>query len=226
MLARPAAHLTSAALRIGGLPQVRLDPPDPATAREFDRFTADNVDRSAHATTVRPPGELAVYLRWLAAHRDVLFHGTKQADLGELHTKRLTSDVTDFGAQQAVFASDDPIWAMYFALLRRGDTFGSTRNGSLAAVGAEPCRRRYFLSVNHGHEPALDPGWLYVLPRKGFHSERPWYGVLDTAHWVSEVAVRPMVRMAVGLEDFPLADAVGRHSRDESLARTLWNARR
>jgi len=50
---------------------------------------------------------------------------------------------------------------------------------------------------------------VYALPRAGF--EREWGN-----KWVSAGSVRPLLRVPVGLEDFPLRDTViGLSSRDE-----------
>jgi hypothetical protein len=70
-----------------------------------------------------------------ALREDVLFHGSSRDDLDVLEPVRRSRDTTEFGDQEAVYATSDPVWAMYFALLRRGRPF-STRNGSIGAAGA------------------------------------------------------------------------------------------
>ena len=214
------------ALSAWGLPTVPGDPVSPATARAYETFTRERVDGSAAVTPIEPPGEPLPYLRWLAANRPVLFHGSGRAGLTELRTDRETGDSTDFGSQQAVFASDDPLWTMYFALLRRPPELTSTRNGSWSAVGAT--KRFYFFSVNAGvpEEAVLGPGWLYVLPRQQFVVQPPAFGVLHSAQWVSPQPVRPLACVAVEPADFPFAGRIGRHRPDESMWRTAWDARR
>lgn len=165
-------------------------------------------------------------LRWLAEHRPVVFHGSGRGDLNVLEPIRLSSDVTPFGNQEAVFASDDPAWAMWFAILRRGDGFSSTRNGSIGIAGRSPSSRRYFFSVNDGALTAqrFGPGFLYVLPRDSFQREPPMLGVLDSAQWASPQAVRPLVRLSVDPDDFPFLDRVVTHHAREPVFATILRA--
>ncbi len=110
-------------LALLGLPQLPPLPQfDAATRRTYEEFTEDPFGS-------RPPGHPSTYLRWLAANRQVLFHGSQRGDISELRPDRESTDSTAFGNRRAVFATDDPVWAMWFALLTRGPDFRSTRNG-------------------------------------------------------------------------------------------------
>jgi hypothetical protein len=147
------------------------------------------------------------FLQWLRTHRPVVFHGTKRDDLDVLKGVRFSRDATAFGDQQAVYASDDPIWAMYFAVLRKGGAMNWTRN-SCSRVGDRP--PRYAFAVNEG---ALGPGLLadgaiYVLPSESFRSDKKEFGVIDPCHLVSSEPVTPLARMRITPFDFPFADAI------------------
>lgn len=207
------------------LPTLPIRPVDPATEAAYQEFTAEHVDVvRPDVPTLEAPGPIVAYLQWLATHRRVMFHGTKRGGLDELRILRETRDESDFGDQQAVFASDDPVWAMFFAVLARDGALTSTRNGTMSTVG-DPLRRRYFLSVNEevGAGEEKSAGWMYVLPPEGFVSERPRYGHLYTSHWVSREPVRALVRFAVQADDFPLP--IVRHPAGESILRTIRRAR-
>jgi hypothetical protein len=151
----------------------------------------------------------------------VLFHGSQRGGIEELRIERETGDSTAYGRQEAVFATDDPVWAMWFALLARGPGFRSTRNGVWSIRG----HRGYFFSVDSDDAEVLTDGWLYVLPRDGFTPEPAVAVVLQSGQWVSHKPVKPLARLAVAPSDFPFADIVGRHSSGDSMVRTLWNAR-
>src|SRR5207247_1192655 len=101
-------------------------------------------------------------------------------DLRELSTVRRSRDATAFGDQQAVYATNDPVWAIYFAILRRGRM--STRNASLGMAGERLYPRWYLFSIRRedGGE-RFAPGSLYVLPRATFVSQPPLLGAIDTA---------------------------------------------
>jgi len=213
-------------LRHSRLPEVPAIPLDDATGLAYREFTAANLDGAAGGpvAALEPPGPLLGYLRWLAAERRVLFHGSRRGGLDELRTQRETRDAREFGDQTAVFASDDPVWAMFFAVLRRDGDFRGTRNGAVSVVG-DPLARRYYMSVNAEVAPGTEKtdGWLYVLPADGFEAEPPRWGHLDLSHWVSRRPVRPLARFAVTAADFPVP--IVRHADRESELRTIWRAR-
>ena len=129
--------------------------------------------RSGWPTTFRNPAEgptptprpLVPYLYWLQETQPIVFHGSQHRALVELTDERKSRDTTAYGDQTAVFASQDPIWAIFFAVLRR-DAIRSTYNASLGA-DAGVRGRRYFLSVD-GDSVLFAPGALYVLPDSGF----------------------------------------------------------
>jgi hypothetical protein len=211
-------------LRIAGLPC--LEPPvlDVRLRSRLD----DAADRllegdAASLSSLEVPR--VEFLRWLADRRPVLFHGSSRADLEALEPIRLSRDTTTFGNQQAVYATNDPVWAIYFATLRRGRRF-STRNGSLAPAGGRVYPRWYFFSFNQPGKAGAQfgDGSLYVLPRAGFVSEPPLRGLIDTAQWVSADAARPLVRVDVGAEDFPFRELVVTHREREPMLVTWARA--
>lgn len=189
--------------------------------RAFDSYTWSQVDG---VVNLRPPGPIAAYLRYLG-RCGLLFHGSKDADLDELRTNA-PNDSREFGRQNAVFATHDPLWAMFFALANR-PAARSIRNGSVASVAALD-RRRYFLSVGIRDSSAslTTPGWIYVLPADGFRREPPLGGVLDTGQWVSTEAVRPLAKARILPDDYPLLDAMRVHGSSETMVATVWRTRR
>jgi hypothetical protein len=151
------------------------------------------------------------FLRWLATHRDVVFHGSPRGDLTELSTVRASRDATEWGDQQAVYATRDPVWALYFACLRRDRSWTGTRNGTLGAAGGAFYPRVYFFVHNRGSESPerFGPGSLYVLPAESFEADAPLFRVLDTSHLVSRVPVAPLARIEVSPSDFPFRERIG-----------------
>lgn len=189
---------------------------DPSPRPEYEELNLQD--------PARPPGDLTAYLSWLATHRDVLFHGSQRGDISVLRPDRESGDSTAFGNQRAVFATDDPVWAMWFALLTRGTAFRSTRNGAWSIRGSH--NRHYFFSVDTDLPDAdiLTAGYLYVLPRAGFTRE-PSAGLVRSAQWASPSPVRPLARLVVASDDFPFAGAVARHTPADSMLTTLRTVR-
>jgi len=129
------------------------------------------------------------FMRWLGANRPVVFHGSQRNDITELSTERKSRDATQFGNQTAVYATSDPVWAIYFAVLRRDGGWRGTRNGSMG-IGRG---RYYFFAHNRGSESTerFGPGSLYLLPPDTFEAQPPLLGRIDLAHLVSRVSVTP-----------------------------------
>jgi hypothetical protein len=177
-------------------------------------FAAAAHELLAGRTTAIPEQRLD-FLRWLAEHRAVVFHGSPRDDLRELSTERRSRDSTPWGNQQAVYASTDPVWSIYFACLRRDRGWTGTKNGSMGQAGGPLYPRRYFFAHNRGSASPerFGPGSLYLLSRAGFVADKPLAGVIDTAHLVSREPVEPLARIDVGPEDFPFRDRV-RYYRD------------
>jgi hypothetical protein len=169
---------------------------------------------------------LLPYLRWLALTQDVVFHGSATGDVAELSTVRKSRDAKAYGDREAVYASQDPVWSLFYAVLDRGAHLGSMRSASLGA-DQSPIGRRYFFSVDRGvgDHRLFGDGWLYVLPAAGFEHERRALGLFDTAHRTSRRPVSPLACFAVTTADFPLRRTVGRHDDSDSVARTIWRSR-
>ena len=138
-----------------------------------------------------------------------------------LSTERKSTDTTAFGNQTAVYATADPIWAIYFAVLRRDKGWKGTRNGSLGFAG----RRFYFFAHNRGSESPerFGPGSLYVLPPDTFEAQPVRFGI-DPSHLVSKVPVRPVARLDVTPEDFPFRDRIHHYADDEPIWLSILRA--
>jgi hypothetical protein len=204
-------RLVWACLRLARLPG--LPPPvvDPATEARFARVA----DALLAGEAVAIPEPRLDFLRWLAQNRPVVFHGSPRDDLRELSTERQSRDTTAWGNQRAVYASTDPVWAIYFACLRRDDRWTGTRNGSMGRAGGPLYPRRYFFLHNRGSASAdrFGPGSLYLLSPRTFVADEPLAGAVDTAHLVSHEPVTPLARLDVTPDDFPFRDRI-RYYRD------------
>lgn len=187
---------------------------------QFEDLTRSAVDSGTGAAieySLDPPK--AAYLQWLAGNRDVMFHGSRRPSLPLLGVNRESSDLGEFGNQRAVYASSDPIWAMYFAVLNRANpNFRGTHNGCLVVKSSRRSYTpRYFFAVNEEAvtESLWSPGWMYILLKKGFESDQLVGGVIDTAHWISREAVKPLAILPVDPNDFPFRDnIIPRRSKD------------
>jgi hypothetical protein len=205
--------------RLPSLPPVVVD-------ESVEAAFAASADGLLAGETVVIPEPRLDFLRWLAEKRAVLFHGSPRNDLAVLSTDRQSRDTTAFGNQQAVYASTDPVWAVYFACLRRDRGWSGTKNGTLGQVGGPLYPRSYFFLHNRGSASPhrFGPGSLYLLAPDSFVADKPLAGVVDVAHFVSHEPVVPLARVNVTPEDFPFRDRVGYYRDREPIALSLLRA--
>jgi hypothetical protein len=190
--------LETSRLNPGGLlrmPWPRISAED---ARAFDELLE----------STPPGGEVAYDLeqpKWVFLHhlvrRGHLLHGSNELEIAGFRTRQT------FDAYQqpidAVFATDDAIWALYFAVVRReGNEYGYI-NWCLH-VREES---RYLFSI--GRDPQAEQAWttgmIYVLPSETFTHTR------DSRELTSVVAVRPRARLRVEPDDFPFRRRTMQH---------------
>jgi hypothetical protein len=193
-------------LRLARLPSL----PPPVVDAETEAGFAAAADALLAGASVAVPEPRLDFLRWLAESRPVVFHGSPRDDLRELSTERRSRDASAWGNQQAVYASTDPVWAIYFACLRRDGGWTGTRNGSMGQAGGPLYPRRYCFLHNRGSASPdrFGPGSLYLLSPSGFLADEPLAGAIDTAHLVSHAPVTPLARLDVTPDDFPFADRI------------------
>ena len=153
------------------------------------------------------------FLRYLVETRDVLFHGTGRSDVAEFEPQRQTD--YDGTWTEAVFASDDPIWPMFFATVNR-ELARSLINGCSRRLGES----RYYFSISADPRApeSWRTGWIYILPRETFRRHPAG------SEWLSPVAVRPLARLRIEPTDFPFLGDVVRHSRTEPVPKAVLRA--
>jgi hypothetical protein len=153
------------------------------------------------------------FFRHLLERRPVLLHGTGDPAIQRFEPQRQTDYDNEW--TNAVFATDDPIWPIFFAVVNR----------PVARSLINACSRRYgeshyYFSI--GTDPKRADAWrsgsIYVLPRETFrlHPSGP--------EWLSPVAVRPLARIRVEPGDFPFLGAVTQHHLGEPVGRAVVRA--
>jgi hypothetical protein len=159
------------------------------------------------------------FLCSLAARRRIAFHGT-----GDPHIERFEPrepvDFAPFGRQRAVFATSDPIWAMFYAIVDRRRYGLTLNNGCL--VLEDTGETYYYFSVSR-QSLARRPwrtGYLYFLPADAF-VEQPGDAYAGyqarVPQLASPVAVTPFARLRVAPRSFPFLGPIRGHD-DERLA--------
>jgi len=187
------------------------------TRSDFDQLlaqlTADRTNTPIDYTFPVPKWQFLCYLadRW-----GVVLHGTGDPHI-QVFEPRPSNDLTDFGAQTAVYAARDGLWAMFFAILDRQRYPLATTNACVQLVDAagQASAPQYVFGISR---PALlqkpwRTGMIYLLPGDTFVNQ-PYLRFGAYAVRVPQLAslapVTPFARLAVDPDDFPfLADIRG-----------------
>ena len=205
-------------------PPMSLDRPTRAAIDEFLSESAApdgllDVDAMLEGRGVRP----WTFLCGLADRRRIAFHGTGDSDI-ESFEPRQPIDFAPFGDQKAVFATSDPIWAMFYAIVDRDRYRITLNNGCIALLDADggPGVPHYYFSISRGalEQRPWRTGFLYLLPSEGFVEQPsgPFGGhVARVPQLASPVAVTPFARLRVAPDDFPFLAHIRGHD-DERLA--------
>jgi hypothetical protein len=157
-------------------------------------------------------GEIAYDLpqpKWWFLHHLVthgfLLHGSNEREIAEFET-RPNFDAHNVRHVDAVFASDDAIWPIYFAVVNRPVAQSYINWCDHPGNGTS----RYLFSI--GSDPRAPESWttgtVYVLPADTF---APTPG---TRELTSPVPVRPRARFTVEPDDFPFKARTLGHGRD------------
>ncbi len=156
------------------------------------------------------------FLDYICRTKDVLVHGSGNPSIKEFETRK-SNDVVEFGDRNAVYASSDAIWAMFFAILNRKVSRSLVNSCIYLYRGSERKGPLYYFSINDDAflgEP-WQVGTIYVLPKTSFErqkiSDREGFQ-LQSEQWASPVPVTPIVKLAVSPSDFPFLSSVCAHN--------------
>jgi hypothetical protein len=160
------------------------------------------------------------FLCGLAEHREIAFHGTGDPNIESFEPRR-PIDFAPFGDQEAVFATTDPIWAMFYAIVDRDRHRLTLNNGCILVTDAEGDGELpyYYFSVTAGALPEQPwrTGYVYFLPAETFVAQpaATYAGyAARVPQLASPVAVEPFARLRVSPGDFPFLAQIRGHEDD------------
>lgn len=169
--------------------------PSPRRRAELDEL----IDRALAADGVIDAAACPVPAHELLTHlvveRGLLLHGSNDVSIEVLEPR----PAVDFGTElHVVVACDDGIWPIFYAVVAREQV-----EAIFTACVHVGRRRSYVFAI--GADPAAPASWrhgaVYAQPRTGFRRE--W-----GQEWVNGSAVRPLLRVLVRPDDFPLRKSV------------------
>lgn len=185
---------------------------------EIDSQTRYNFDRllarlKAEATITQIDYTFPVpkwqFLCYLADQYGVILHGTGDTHI-QVFEPRPSNDLNEFGAQTAVYAARDGLWAVFFAILDRGRYSMSTSNACIRLVdeAGQVSEPRYVFSISHSalRQQPWRKGTVYLLPGDTFVNQPSLqFGAYEVRlpQMASLEPVKPFAHLEVAPEDFP-----------------------
>jgi hypothetical protein len=194
---------------------------DRSTRSAIDEFLAlGDADRLLDVDAfLRTRGDVTLwqFLCGLAERSEIAFHGTGDPNI-ESFEPREPIDFAPFGQQKAVFATSDPIWAMFYAIVDRDRYELTLNNGCILLMEPEGPPHYYFSITNSAlHRRPWRTGYVYFLPAESFVEQPagPYAGyVARIPQLASPVAVTPFARIQVTPSDFPFLAQIRGHDDD------------
>ena len=195
-------------------------------AMDLDGAARDEFDALlARARLMGPNAELDYaldrpkwqFLCYAAEAHGLALHGTGDHQI-QVFEPRTSDDLGEFGRQTAVYAAGDGLWAMYFAIIDRARYDMSLSNACirLADPSGQVSPPRYVFSISQAAlaQRPWRTGSVYLLPAETFMQQPSMpFGPYEVRipQLASLTAVRPLARLAVAPEDFPLLDQIRGH---------------
>jgi hypothetical protein len=149
------------------------------------------------------------FLCYLADQHGVILHGTGDPDIQHFEP-RPSNDLNEFGAQTAVYAAGDGLWAMFFAIVDRARYTMGTSNACIQLVdeAGQVSEPRYVFSISESalRQQPWRRGMVYLLPGDTFINQASLrFGPYEVRvpQLASLVPVKPFARLEVAPEDFP-----------------------
>lgn len=156
------------------------------------------------------------FLCHLADHHDIALHGSGDSNIA-LFEPRQSNDLNEFGAQKAIYAASDGLWAMFFAIVDR-DRVASITNACVRLADETGAIHGpyYVFSISQSALPAQPwrTGTVYLLPRSTFTTQPPMpFGPnqVHIAQLASFVPVEPLAKLTITPDDFPFLTQIRGH---------------
>lgn len=155
------------------------------------------------------------FLYYIASRKNVLLHGSNNMRIQEFEPRPQT--LYNGKMVQAVFATKDAIWPVFYAVFDKSKLQGNIRNGCLVTRKGQ---RFHFYSISRdsARSEPWTCGMIYMLPESTFQKSSEEKVSFD--EWVSNVPVKPIARLEVSPDDFYFLNKVSAHDSKESVLKT------
>jgi hypothetical protein len=147
------------------------------------------------------------YLQSLVTERRVLLHGSNEIDLEILRPHPANDAVKRSGSKNAVYAVDDPVLAIFYAIQDRSKIYGVIH--SAVKTNLETGERGYRFGMPRAvlQKQPWKTGAVYIVDSSAFVQCRNDAG-RSVREWASEQPVSVSSKLIVGPEDFRFLNQV------------------
>ncbi|CAM5194571.1 hypothetical protein UACE39S_03786 [Ureibacillus acetophenoni] len=175
-------------------------------------------------TAIKKPDKLIEYnlsipkykfFHYLSNAKPVIFHGSNHLSIDSFEPREQT--LYNGKLANAIFATKDPIWPVFFAILDKKKIVGNFRNGSLTANGQKSYHFYSLTKQTKSNEPWTS-GMVYILPEESFSYLGK--GAIQFNEWISNEPVSPLAKIAVKPDDFYFLHKVATHQSNESIIKS------
>jgi hypothetical protein len=147
------------------------------------------------------------FLRFVVYQKEALLHGSSQ-NVDVLLPMKANDDVKAFGNKLAVYAVDDPVLAIFYAIQDRSCIHGPVISGRTADEFFGDYSYNFAIPDEAGENP-WSSGFVYVVGRDGFEEGRQDDGK-SADEWCSYAPVRPWAKLCVNPADFRFLNQIQR----------------
>lgn len=206
------------------LPDYWKPRPAPALSPEAQALCDETLDAMIAHGAGEPFDYTSPIPKWqflchITEKRGIALHGSNNHNLTEL-VPRKSSDLNEFGAQEAVYAAGDGIWPMYFAIVDRSRV-PTIINACIwiELPDGQQAGPLYFFSISRKAFPSKPylNGMVYLLPSDSF-KQQPAITFqslkVRVPQLASATAVRPLAKLEITPEDFPFLAQMHSHDDD------------
>jgi len=191
---------------------------DRATRRLFDRLLQDLLAANSNPLIdYRLSAPRWQFLCYAAENYSLTLHGSGNAQIA-IFEPRQPVDLGDFSNQKAVYATEDGILAMFFAIVDRDRYQMWVNNACIRLVDASGQTSLTFYVFSVSKHVLIQQPWrtgtVYLLPKNTFAQQPPIpFGAFQVhiAQSASPEPVRPIARLEVTPQDFPFLAQIRPH---------------
>jgi len=174
--------------------------------------------------SLKNPGKLIDYnlpipkykfLYYISNNKPIVFHGSNNNLIDSFEPREQT--LFNGKIATAIFATKDPIWPVFYAILEKNKISGNIRNGSLSSNNKKTFHFYSLTKATISNNPWTS-GMVYFLPEDPFSNIGE--GVIQFNEWISDKAVPYIAKLEVNPSDFYFHHKIATHRSEESIIKS------